>query len=128
LAREQSLEQLFRLLQPFVSEHDGLGLVGRVVDPTLLLEPIRHGPIEALPGPALIMQRQPHQGENYLVDLVVIDFHMASLPRRGRRFRGLRRMLTANPLMGLTNPTEKGGSPQQSVTERIGKTSIVRGG
>jgi hypothetical protein len=43
------------------------------------------------------MQRQPHQGENRLIDLVVIDLHTGSLLHHHRRFRGLPRMLTLNP-------------------------------
>ena len=40
------------------------------------------------------MQRQPQQGKDGLVDLVVVDLHTVTLPRHDRRFRGLRRMLT----------------------------------
>jgi hypothetical protein len=58
-----------------------------------MVEPIRHIPIAALRGPALIVQRQPHQSENRLVDLVVIDLHAGSLPHCAPEFRSYRRLL-----------------------------------
>jgi hypothetical protein len=40
------------------------------------------------------MQRQPQQGEDCLVDFVLVDLHDGSLPRNRSGFRGLRRMHT----------------------------------
>lgn len=72
--------------------HDGFGLVDRIADEPLLVEPVCCAPVKALPSPAPIVQRQPHQGEDRLVDLVVVDLHAGTLPCHDRRFRSLRRM------------------------------------
>jgi hypothetical protein len=81
LSRKVVVEQLFGFLQPSIGEHNGLGLVSRITD-------------QALPGPALIVQRQPHQRENRLVDLALIDLRDGSIPRNRPGFSSLRRMLT----------------------------------
>ncbi|EIM28016.1 hypothetical protein MicloDRAFT_00045930 [Microvirga lotononidis] len=60
LSREQRLEELFGFLQAFLGEDDGFGLIGRIADETLLVEPICCAPVKTLPGPAPIVQRQPH--------------------------------------------------------------------
>jgi hypothetical protein len=82
ISGEQRLEQFFGFLQAFLGEHDGFGLVGRIADEPLLVEPVGCAPVKTLPGPAPIVQRQPHQREDSLVNLIVVDLHAATLPRR----------------------------------------------
>lgn len=43
------------------------------------MQTIRHIPIEALPGASFIVQRQPKQRQNRIIDLVRVDFHPLSL-------------------------------------------------
>src|SRR5215213_5415678 len=93
---QDKLQIVEETLQPFLGEHDRFSLVGRIKDEALLVEPVCCAPVKTLPGSAPIVQRQPHQGEHGLIDLVVVDLHAATLPRHDQRSRGLRRMLTDN--------------------------------
>jgi hypothetical protein len=48
------------------------------------MQPIRHIPIEALPGASFIVQRQPKQRQDRIIDLVRVDLHPPSLAQIAR--------------------------------------------
>ncbi|WP_394893830.1 hypothetical protein ACG873_27875 [Mesorhizobium sp. AaZ16] len=48
------------------------------------MQTIRHIPIEALPGASFIVQRQPKQRQDRIIDLVRVDLHPPSLARIAR--------------------------------------------
>jgi hypothetical protein len=56
-----------------VESNDGFSLAEWVADKALLVKPVHRIPVEAFPGPALVMQRQVKQGQNGLVDFLLID-------------------------------------------------------
>ena len=73
--REQRAEQFLRPLKTFVRQDQGLRLVHRVCNQPLPMQTIRHIPIEALPGASFIVQRQPKQRQDRIIDLVRVDLH-----------------------------------------------------
>ncbi|MBB6414153.1 hypothetical protein HNQ71_006862 [Mesorhizobium sangaii] len=62
----------------------GLRLVHRVCNQPLPMQTIRHIPIEALPGASLIVQRQPKQRQDRIIDLVRVDLHPPNLAQIAR--------------------------------------------
>ena len=59
------------LRRPYAGgEHDELGLVHRVADQALLLEPVQRIPIKPLPGPPVVMAGQKEERQHRVVDLV----------------------------------------------------------
>jgi hypothetical protein len=85
-AGEERLEVFPSPLQFLLGEHDRSSPIGRIAAWALLAEPISHILGEALLGPVVIMLRQPHQGENPLVNLVVIDLHADVSPCCNQEF------------------------------------------
>ena len=73
--RKQDLEELFGSLESLIGEDDRLGLVGWIGNQPLLVQAIQSTPVEAFPSTPPIVQRQPQQPENRVVDLVAVDLH-----------------------------------------------------
>ena len=69
------------LRRPYAGgEHDELGLVHRVADQALLLEPVQRIPIKPLPGPPVVMAGQKEERQHRFVDLVRVERHPPTLP------------------------------------------------
>ena len=69
------------LRRPYAGgEHDELGLVHRVADQALLLEPVQRIPIKPLPGPPVVMAGQKEERQHRFVDLVRVESHPPTLP------------------------------------------------
>src|SRR4051794_28819355 len=77
---EHSPEELFGALQPLLSEHDGLGLVPRVADQALLVEPVQRIPIKPLPGPPVVVKGRKEERQHRFDDLVRVERHAPTLP------------------------------------------------
>lgn len=79
------VEQRFGAAQAFLGQHHRLGFAGRISDHPLLVQAIERLPLEAFPGPVLVMQREPEKRQHRVVDLVVVDIHAGTiLPQRHR--------------------------------------------
>src|SRR3982750_781888 len=64
------------LRRPYAGgEHDGFGLVDRVADQALLIEPVQRIPIKPLPGPPVVMAGQKEERQHRFVDLVHVESH-----------------------------------------------------
>src|SRR4051794_41965303 len=77
------------LRRPYAGgEHDELGLVHRVADQALLLEPVQRIPIKPLPGPPVVMAGQKKERPHPLVRLFPVErqpptfTNFLPLPRR----------------------------------------------
>src|SRR3954452_15110638 len=69
------------LRRPYAGgEHDELGLVNRVADQALLLEPVQRIPIKPLPGPPVVMAGQKEERQHRFVDLVLVERHPPTVP------------------------------------------------
>ena len=44
------------------------------------MQTVHDAPVKPFPGATLVMQRQPQQGENSILDLLVIDLHAGNIP------------------------------------------------
>ena len=73
--RKESFKERFGLVQSVIGEDDGFGFGGGVGNQALLVQAIQSRPIEPFSGPPLIVQRQPQQPENGVVDPVCVDLH-----------------------------------------------------
>ncbi|WP_267423551.1 hypothetical protein [Methylobacterium sp. GC_Met_2] len=58
------------------------------------METAKHSPIKALPGPTLVVERQPQKGEHCLVDALLVDRHSNRLARCAQTGRGPGRSVT----------------------------------
>src|SRR4051794_30797015 len=77
---EHGAEEFFGALQPLLGEHDGFGLVHRVADQALLVEPVQRIPIKPLPGAPVVMAGQKEERQHRVVDLVRVERHPRTLP------------------------------------------------
>ncbi len=66
-------EQLLRSRDALFGEPDGFGLVDRIADEALLVQPVHRAPVEAFPRPAVAVERQVEQRENRIVDTQVMN-------------------------------------------------------
>ena len=70
------LAQWGPLRRPYAGgEHDELGLVDRVADHALLVEPVQRIPIKPLPGPPVVVKGQKEERQHRVVDLVRVERH-----------------------------------------------------
>src|SRR5437879_2678727 len=79
LLLEQFLEQCLRAFKSLRREHHRLHLADGIVNHALLMKTAEHIPIESLPCPILTVQGQIEQGQRGVVDLVLVDCHLAIL-------------------------------------------------
>src|SRR3954454_2585894 len=77
---KHGLEEFFGALQALLGEHDGLGLVDRVVDQALLVEPVERVPIKPLPGPPVVVKGQIEERQHRVVNLVRVERHPRTVP------------------------------------------------
>src|SRR4051794_31629315 len=77
---EHGLEDFFGALQALLGEHDGLGLVDRVPDHALIVEPVQRIPIKPLPGPPVVVKGQKEERQHRVVDLVRVERHPRTVP------------------------------------------------
>src|SRR6185436_11855162 len=77
---EHSAEEFFGALQALLGEHDGLGLVDRVADQALLVEPVQRIPIKPLPGPPVVVKGQKEERQHRIADLVRVERHPRTVP------------------------------------------------
>src|SRR3954454_10535979 len=83
------------LRRPYAGgEHDELGLVHRVADQALLVEPVQRVPVKLLPGAPVLMTGQKEKRQHRVVDLVRVERHPRTVPVLFDLRRGLRRMRT----------------------------------
>jgi hypothetical protein len=62
-------------LQALVREDHGLRPADRVGNQALAMQPLERSPVEALPRPSLVVQRQSQQRQHRIIDLVVVQLH-----------------------------------------------------
>lgn len=77
--REHRSKEFLGPPQPLIRQDNRLRLVDRISNQPLLVQPPQAFPVKAFPSPPLIMQRQPHQAQNSVVDPVSLNLHAASL-------------------------------------------------
>ena len=64
-----------RLGKALLRQNDRFRIIDRISDEALLVEAVQASPIEALPSPTLIVQRQVEERQSGLVDFLLIDSH-----------------------------------------------------
>src|SRR3954463_15098721 len=75
------LAQWGPLRRPYAGgEHDELGLVNRVADQALFVEPVERIPTKPLPGAPVVMAGQKEERQHRVVDLVRVERHPPTLP------------------------------------------------
>src|SRR3954454_20995376 len=77
---KHGLEEFFGAAQALLGKHDGLGLVDRVVDQALLVEPVERVPIKPLPGPPVVVKGQIEERQHRVIDLVRVERHPRTVP------------------------------------------------
>src|SRR5215217_6625929 len=77
---EHRAEEFFGAAQALLGEHDGLGLVDRVANQALLVEPVQRIPIKPLPGPPVVVKGQKEERQHRFVNLVRVERHPPTLP------------------------------------------------
>jgi len=92
LASELLPEQLLTASQAILRQHHGLRFADGVEDQALFVETGQGVPVEAFPSPALVVEGEVEEGEDGVIDLVVVDIHFRILPnarvRASRRVKG----------------------------------------
>src|SRR3954454_5542731 len=97
---KHGLEEFFGAAQALLGEHDGLGLVDRVVDQALLVEPVERVPIKPLPGPPVVVKGQIEERQHRVIDLVRVERHPRTVPE----LLELRWGSWPHALMSVVNP------------------------
>lgn len=77
--RKQRAEQLLRAPKTLIRQNQGFCLVDRVGDQSLPVKSIRHVPVKAFPSTPFIVQGQPKQRQDCIINLVGVDLHRCSL-------------------------------------------------